>query len=522
MTRFSIWFLAAACSILTLAAPLFADLTVDNGELADYTVETRTLTGGEHVQSLQIDIGTGTSASPVTTGNPLPVTGTLTCNAGTLNGAALDSSVDGVEALLTSIEANQLADGHNVTVDNATLAVAQSGSWTNACTQSGAWTVTANLGTLGDAATETTLAAINGKITAVDTGAVVVASSALPTGAATAANQSTIAGHVDGIEGLLTTIDADTGILAGVDYATQTTLAAVLTELGAKTEPADTQNVTGTLTCNAGTGTFTVSGTVTANAGTGTFAVSAASLPLPSGAATSALQTTGNTSLSSIATNTSNTNAKFTAAAALADNQSNPTTTRVGAALQGWDGTNWDRIPGTSADGLLVNLGANNDISGTVACNAGTNLNTSALALDSSVDGVEALLTTIDSDTSNLGAILTELGQKTEPSDTQTVSGTVQATNETVSSVTEATCGVTTSSASCLASSGSRNGGYLQNVSDTDVWCSLGGTATAAAPTTLIKVNGLLDFTTGGVVYTGAINCIHAGSGTKNVTVVSF
>lgn len=43
-----------------------------------------------------------------------------------------------------------------------------------------------------------------------------------------------------------------------------------------------------------------VSGTVTANAGTGTFAVSAASLPLPSGAATSAAQTTGNTSLSSI------------------------------------------------------------------------------------------------------------------------------------------------------------------------------------------------------------------------------
>jgi hypothetical protein len=37
-------------------------------------------------------------------------------------------------------------------------------------------------------------------------------------------------------------------------------------------------------------GTATVSGTVTANAGTGTFAVSAASLPLPSGAATSAKQ----------------------------------------------------------------------------------------------------------------------------------------------------------------------------------------------------------------------------------------
>ena len=42
-----------------------------------------------------------------------------------------------------------------------------------------------------------------------------------------------------------------------------------------------------------GTTTQPVSGTVTANAGTGTFAVSAVSLPLPSGAATSANQTNG-------------------------------------------------------------------------------------------------------------------------------------------------------------------------------------------------------------------------------------
>lgn len=39
--------------------------------------------------------------------------------------------------------------------------------------------------------------------------------SALPTGAATSAKQDTIIGHLDGVEGLLTTIDADTGTLAG-------------------------------------------------------------------------------------------------------------------------------------------------------------------------------------------------------------------------------------------------------------------------------------------------------------------
>ena len=37
--------------------------------------------------------------------------------------------------------------------------------------------------------------------------------------------------------------------------------------------------------------------------------------------------------------------------------------------LHGYDGTTWDRIRGTSADGLLVNLGANNDV---VVTNAGT------------------------------------------------------------------------------------------------------------------------------------------------------
>jgi hypothetical protein len=49
----------------------------------------------------------------------------------------------------------------------------------------------------------------------VDIGDVDVTSCALPTGASTAANQSTIIGHLDGVEGLLTTIDADTSTLAG-------------------------------------------------------------------------------------------------------------------------------------------------------------------------------------------------------------------------------------------------------------------------------------------------------------------
>lgn len=50
------------------------------------------------------------------------------------------------------------------------------------------------------------------------------------------------------------------------------------------------------------------------------------------------------------------------AAAALADDVANPTVPAVGAFGMVWDGATWDRMPGTSADGVLVNLGANNDI----------------------------------------------------------------------------------------------------------------------------------------------------------------
>jgi hypothetical protein len=50
------------------------------------------------------------------------------------------------------------------------------------------------------------------------------------------------------------------------------------------------------------------------------------------------------------------------AAAALTDNAANPTAPAVGAFGLVWDGATWDRAPGTAADGALVNLGTNNDV----------------------------------------------------------------------------------------------------------------------------------------------------------------
>jgi hypothetical protein len=60
---------------------------------------------------------------------------------------------------------------------------------------------------------------------------------------------------------------------------------------------------------------------------------------------------------------------RFPALAALADDVANPSLSQISTFLMMYDGATWDRVRGTSADGLLVNLGANNDIQGDVASN---------------------------------------------------------------------------------------------------------------------------------------------------------
>lgn len=86
------------------------------------------------------------------------------------------------------------------------------------------------------------------------------------------------------------------------------------------------------------------------------------------------------------------------------------------------DGTTDARAVISGTDGLLVNLGSNNDITGTVTANAGTNLNTSALALETGGN-----LATIAGDTTsidgkitacNTGAVVVASGAITETNST--------------------------------------------------------------------------------------------------------
>lgn len=99
-----------------------------------------------------------------------------------------NSSLSSIDSKLNSLGQKTMSGSVPVTLssDQTSIPVA--------ATQSGTWNVTNISGTVSlptGAATESTLSSLNGKVTAVNTGAVVVSSSALPTGASTSSLQTT-------------------------------------------------------------------------------------------------------------------------------------------------------------------------------------------------------------------------------------------------------------------------------------------------------------------------------------------
>lgn len=285
--------------------------------------------GGTQYTEGDVDASiTGTASLMEGAGNTLlPIQGTiadgLLMNLGANNDVTVTSSalpsgastaanqttiighVDGIEGLLTTIDADTGNIATSVaSIDTKTPALGQAlaaASTPVVLTAAQITTLTPPAAITGFA-TETTLSSLNSKVTAVNTGAVVVSSSALPSGASTSALQttgntslSTIAGAVSGSEMQVDIVTMPTVV---VDFEGDTTDL----DSGAGTDnhaviaiglPASGGHVVG------GTSTNPLR---TDPTGTTTQPVSAASLPLPSGASTSALQTTGNTSLSSIDT----------------------------------------------------------------------------------------------------------------------------------------------------------------------------------------------------------------------------
>jgi len=209
---------------------------------------------------------------------------------------------------------------------------------------------------------------------------VTVISSALPSGAATSAKQDTIIGHVDGIETLLGTIDADTGnistkidTLAGavagtemqVDVLTMPTVTVQATNLDIRDIDKASDDI------------LVYANTVKDGSGTSYVPLVDADghlqVDVLTGGGGGTQYTEGDT------------DASITGTASLMEGAANTLVP----------------LQGTATDGLLVNLGANNDVvvSGSVTANAGTNLNTSLLALESGGN--------LDLITSNTGDLVT-------------------------------------------------------------------------------------------------------------------
>lgn len=182
------------------------------------------------------------------------------------------------------------------------------------------------------------------------------------------------------------------GTNGGTGAAAVTTAGALKVDLVAHTAnsvavkvdgSAVTQPVSGTVTANAGSGTFTVDSELPAaaaladNAATPTApAVGAFGMlydgstwDLARGDATNgALVNLGSNNDVSVS-GTVTVDSELPAAAALADNTANPTVPAVGAFPHWYDGSTWDRALGNATDGLLVNLGSNNDVTQGTASN---------------------------------------------------------------------------------------------------------------------------------------------------------
>ena len=205
--------------------------TVDTTGLATDTIQTN------GSQKTQVVDGSGNVIGA--TANALDVNIKSGASSGTqYTEGDTDASITGT-AMLGEGAANALTPLQNTTTDGLLVNLGAN----NDVTVTG--TVTANAGS--------------------GTQAVSAASLPLPTGAATSANQTTIIGHVDGIEGLLTTIDADTGNLPTIKTNTDFgTVTGGGTETGALRVTV-ANNSTGVLSVDDNGGSLTVDGTVTAN-----------------------------------------------------------------------------------------------------------------------------------------------------------------------------------------------------------------------------------------------------------------
>lgn len=363
-------------------------VTVDNGSLTDYSVSTDDAGASGQVQRVKLAYSADGSATHVPAdadgllvnlgaNNDVTITGTVTAT-----GAATEATLDARTGSLT--ETAPATDTASSGLNGRLQRIAQRLTSLIAL-------LPASLGQKTKAnSLAVTLASDQDALPVTDNGGsltVDVASLPLPSGASTLAEQQTQTTSLQLLDDLVIAEDAahangDKGIVPLAvrrDTATSSTA---------------TDGDYGTLTTDT-------AGRLRVSSADLTQPVSAASLPLPAGASTSANQSTEITALQAIQTAVETLDNTVGGTEMQVDIVSMPavdtelttadldtgagTDTRAVVGLVGAKSGGGVLIPGDATAGLKVDLGADNDVTvtGSVTANAGTNLNTSALALES-------------------------------------------------------------------------------------------------------------------------------------------
>lgn len=415
------------------------------------------------------DAGTITAVSDT---NPMPVSASIDTT-GLATSAKQDTiigHVDGIEGLLTTID----GDTGSIATSNAAIQTAVEGTLTvdgSGSTQPISHAALTELAAAIDTEVQVdvvgALPAGNNNIGDVD-----IASSVLPSGASTSANQTTIIGHLDGVEGLLTTIDADTSNLSVVGGGTEAAAIRV-TLANNSTGVLSVDDNGSTLSIDDGGGAITVDGTVTAAAQPGVdigdVTINNASIAVTQSGTWDEVGI--NDSGNSITVDATNLDVRDLSAASdsvtvhgdvgALDQLDLTNTNPIATAIVDGDGTQItsfgggtqytegdedasitgtammmevaadivEPVQGTVADGLLVNLGSNNDV--TVS---GVSTSAKQDTIIGHLDGVEGILTTIDGDTGNISTKIDTLAGAVSGNEVQVdvlsmPTTTVQATN---------------------------------------------------------------------------------------------
>ena len=412
-----------------------------------------------------------------------PVSGTVTANIGTSGSLALDASVTGLQVSqgsTTSGQKSELAAGavttaapSYTTAQTSPLSLTTAGALrvdNSANTQPVSGTVTANAGT--------------------GTMAVSAASLPLPSGAATSAKQPAL--------GTAGTASSDVLSVQGIASMT-----ALKVDGSAVTQP--------------------VSGTITANAGTGTMAISAASLPLPTSAATDASVTglqVAQASTTSGQKGTLSLGAVTTAAPSYTTAQSSPLSLTTAGSLRVDNSANTQPVSGTVSitTNSAVNVAQINGVATTMGNGvSGTGVQRVTLASDST--GQVALATgsnTIGALTANqsvniaqMNGVATTMGNGVSGTGVQRVS--ISSDNTAIANAGQAAIGAAppTGSVQIAGTASGATAGLLAGITVCDSFANIQQTAGAQI------VTGV----SGRRIYICSINLISATA--QNVSVVA-